>query len=191
MVSDIGLALFRKYLTYDPHKRISCKDALKDDYFKESPLAIDPSMFPTWPAKSEMSARGQHAKKAGSPRPPSGLFSCSLSFVAKRGQCTSIWQFCGLFSVPWELSSKSLAGLALDLKLVMLRVHGCQIVYNKFRQITQPSIAIRLKLANSENSCVWIFEKLPRIIRLDPESRYFGQLLVESSWAKFYTKKLG
>ena len=43
-----------------------------------------------------------------------------LKFVAKRGRCTSIWQFCGLISVPWELSSQSLAGLALDLKLAML-----------------------------------------------------------------------
>ena len=51
-----------------------------------------------------------------------------VSFVAKRGCCTSIWQFCGLISVPWELSSQSLAGLALDLKLVMLRVLGCQII---------------------------------------------------------------
>ena len=29
-----------------------------------------------------------------------------------------------------NFSSQSLAGQALDLKLVMLRVHGCQIVYN-------------------------------------------------------------
>ena len=73
MVSDLGLALFRKFLTYDPKKRISCEEALKDDYFKESPLPIDPSMFPTWPAKSEMSAKGSHAKKGGgSPKPPSG-----------------------------------------------------------------------------------------------------------------------
>jgi len=73
MVSDLGLALFRKFLTYDPKKRISCEEALKDDYFKESPLPIDPSMFPTWPAKSEMSAKGSNARKAGgSPKPPSG-----------------------------------------------------------------------------------------------------------------------
>lgn len=37
--------------------------------------AIDPSMFPTWPAKSELSASDKvaAAKKAGSsPKPPSG-----------------------------------------------------------------------------------------------------------------------
>ena len=55
--------------------------------------------------------------------------------IYKRGRCTSIWQFCGLISVPWELSSQSLAGLALDLKLVMLRVHGLQIDLNAHSHI--------------------------------------------------------
>ena len=36
-------------------------------------MAIDPSMFPTWPAKSEMGAGANGAaKKASSPKPPSG-----------------------------------------------------------------------------------------------------------------------
>ena len=70
VVSDAGLALFRRFLTYDPKRRVTCEEAMKDDYFKENPLPIDPSMFPTWPAKSEMS--GRHAKKAASPKPPSG-----------------------------------------------------------------------------------------------------------------------
>ena len=47
--------------------------ALKAEYFQESPQAIDPSMFPTWPAKSEMAAGANGAtKKASSPKPPSG-----------------------------------------------------------------------------------------------------------------------
>ncbi len=45
-------------------------------YFRESPAAVKPSMFPTWPAKSELSAaeRAQALarKKAASPKPPSG-----------------------------------------------------------------------------------------------------------------------
>ena len=73
MVTDAGLSLFRRFLTYDPKKRITCDEALKDDYFRESPLAIDPSMFPTWPAKSEMSARGGQGRRGGSPKPPSGI----------------------------------------------------------------------------------------------------------------------
>ena len=44
------------------------------EYFQESPKAIDPSMFPTWPAKSEMAAGSNSTKKAASPKPPSGKY---------------------------------------------------------------------------------------------------------------------
>ena len=39
------------------------------------PVAIDPSMFPTWPAKSEMAAGSSSGstKNAASPKPPSGI----------------------------------------------------------------------------------------------------------------------
>ncbi|XP_072162606.1 cyclin-dependent kinase 11B [Bemisia tabaci] len=67
MISDAGLKLLSDFLTYDPNQRISADAALKSNYFKELPKAIDPSMFPTWPAKSEMGHR-----KAASPKPPSG-----------------------------------------------------------------------------------------------------------------------
>ena len=53
MLTDKGLDLIKKFLTYDPKKRISCDEALNHLYFEESPVAIHPSMFPTWPAKSE------------------------------------------------------------------------------------------------------------------------------------------
>lgn len=70
MLSDKGLNLLRQFLNYDPKQRISCEAALRHPYFDETPLAIDPSMFPTWPAKSE---QGPHSgKKASSPKPPSG-----------------------------------------------------------------------------------------------------------------------
>ena len=53
---------------------ILISQALKAEYFQESPMAIDPSMFPTWPAKSEMAAgTNGGAKKAASPKPPSGM----------------------------------------------------------------------------------------------------------------------
>merc|ERR1719492_18800 len=64
--------LMKKFLTYDPKQRISCDEALMAEYFQESPKAIDPSMFPTWPAKSEMAAGSNSTKKAASPKPPSG-----------------------------------------------------------------------------------------------------------------------
>lgn len=73
MLSDNGYLLLKQFLTYDPKKRTTCEDALKSDYFQENPLPIDPSMFPTWPAKSELSASEKaNVKKAASPKPPSG-----------------------------------------------------------------------------------------------------------------------
>lgn len=61
------VVLFR-FLTYYPGRRISAEDGLKHEYFRETPLPIDPSMFPTWPAKSEQ----QRVKRGTSPRPPEG-----------------------------------------------------------------------------------------------------------------------
>ena len=55
-------------MTYDPAQRITAEDALKHGYFTESPLPIDPAMFPTWPAKSEFGSRIHNQ----SPKPPSG-----------------------------------------------------------------------------------------------------------------------
>lgn len=60
--------LFSRFLTYCPSKRILSDEGLKHEYFRETPLPIDPSMFPTWPAKSEQ----QRVKRGTSPRPPEG-----------------------------------------------------------------------------------------------------------------------
>ncbi|XP_059358956.1 cyclin-dependent kinase 11B-like isoform X2 [Carassius carassius] len=68
LLSDQGFDLMNKFLTYCPAKRISADEALKHEYFRESPLPIEPSMFPTWPAKSEQ----QRVKRGTSPRPPEG-----------------------------------------------------------------------------------------------------------------------
>uniref|UniRef100_A0A7N8XNT2 cyclin-dependent kinase n=1 Tax=Mastacembelus armatus TaxID=205130 RepID=A0A7N8XNT2_9TELE len=68
LLSDQGFDLMNKFLTYCPSKRILSDDALKHEYFRETPLPIDPSMFPTWPAKSEQ----QKVKRGTSPRPPEG-----------------------------------------------------------------------------------------------------------------------
>uniref|UniRef100_A0A8C5PG68 cyclin-dependent kinase n=1 Tax=Leptobrachium leishanense TaxID=445787 RepID=A0A8C5PG68_9ANUR len=68
LLSDQGFDLMNKFLTYCPAKRINCEDGLKHAYFLESPLPIEPSMFPTWPAKSEQ----QRVKRGTSPRPPEG-----------------------------------------------------------------------------------------------------------------------
>ncbi|XP_017323132.1 cyclin-dependent kinase 11B isoform X1 [Ictalurus punctatus] len=68
LLSDQGFDLMNKFLTYCPAKRISADEALKHEYFRETPLPIEPSMFPTWPAKSEQ----QRVKRGTSPRPPEG-----------------------------------------------------------------------------------------------------------------------
>ncbi|CAG7835854.1 unnamed protein product [Allacma fusca] len=68
ILSETGIDLMNKFLTFNPAKRITAEDALKHKFFKEPPLPTDPSMFPTWPAKSELG----HRKAAASPKPPSG-----------------------------------------------------------------------------------------------------------------------
>ncbi|XP_011633094.1 cyclin-dependent kinase 11B isoform X2 [Pogonomyrmex barbatus] len=67
-LSELGIELLNKFLTYDPRQRVTSEDALSHGYFTEAPLPIDPQMFPTWPAKSEQGIRTTNA----SPKPPSG-----------------------------------------------------------------------------------------------------------------------
>ncbi|XP_049867309.1 cyclin-dependent kinase 11B isoform X2 [Pectinophora gossypiella] len=67
LLSETGHALLQGFLTYNPAKRTTADAALEHAYFKEHPVAIDPAMFPTWPAKSEGNRRTTH-----SPRPPAG-----------------------------------------------------------------------------------------------------------------------
>ena len=55
-------------MTYDPERRITAIDGVQHEYFKQEPLPVPPSMFPTWPAKSEMPRRTH----GNSPKPPSG-----------------------------------------------------------------------------------------------------------------------
>ncbi|GLV39462.1 pitslre [Carabus blaptoides fortunei] len=69
MLSELGQNLLQRFLTYDPTQRITAEDALQHAYFSEAPLPIDPAMFPTWPAKSEL---GHRKAMAASPKPPSG-----------------------------------------------------------------------------------------------------------------------
>ncbi|XP_075969515.1 cyclin dependent kinase 11B pitslre isoform X2 [Anticarsia gemmatalis] len=67
LLSETGLTLLNGFLTYNPAKRVTADAALEHAYFKEQPVAIEPAMFPTWPAKSEGNRRTTH-----SPRPPAG-----------------------------------------------------------------------------------------------------------------------
>ncbi|KAK9873179.1 hypothetical protein WA026_021412 [Henosepilachna vigintioctopunctata] len=67
-LTESGLDLILQFLTYDPIQRITAEQALKHSYFIEAPLPIDPAMFPTWPAKSELGQK----RVLASPKPPSG-----------------------------------------------------------------------------------------------------------------------
>ena len=66
-MSELGFDLLNRLLTYCPEKRITADQALEHKFFTETPLPVDPSMFSTWPAKSE-----QGIKRKQSPKPPSG-----------------------------------------------------------------------------------------------------------------------
>jgi hypothetical protein len=70
--------IFNSLLAYDPKRRNTAEKALHDKFFKESPLPVDPSMFPTWPAKSE-----QPRKHTSSPKPPSGGKAYSKLLVSR------------------------------------------------------------------------------------------------------------
>ncbi|XP_031564784.1 cyclin-dependent kinase 11B-like [Actinia tenebrosa] len=71
-LTDKGFDLLNRFLTYDPSRRITAEEALKHEYFNESPLPVDPDMFPTWPAKSEMMQRPRRKDYQHSPKPPEG-----------------------------------------------------------------------------------------------------------------------
>ncbi|CAH8457400.1 unnamed protein product [Dicrocoelium dendriticum] len=68
-ISDQGFDLLNSFLTYCPEKRITAEKALTHAYFNERPRAIHPSMFPSWPAKSEGNVA---VRRMASPRPPAG-----------------------------------------------------------------------------------------------------------------------
>lgn len=47
-LSQSGLDLLNRMLTFDPNRRISATDALNHEFFKENPLPQSPEFFPTW-----------------------------------------------------------------------------------------------------------------------------------------------
>ncbi|KAG2226813.1 hypothetical protein INT45_005778 [Circinella minor] len=64
-LTETGMDLLSRLLTYDPKKRITADEALQHPYFSESPLPKDPALFPTWPSKGS-----GEKKKVYSPSAP-------------------------------------------------------------------------------------------------------------------------
>ncbi|EIN13497.1 Pkinase-domain-containing protein [Punctularia strigosozonata HHB-11173 SS5] len=65
-LTNAGIDLMMKLLTYDPERRITAEEALKHPYFSESPLPKHPDMFGTFPS----AAAGEKRRKPDSPTAP-------------------------------------------------------------------------------------------------------------------------
>jgi len=61
-LTDLGLDLLQRLLTYDPSRRISAGDALNHRYFKESPLPQSKAFMPTYPPTNEGRRRDNSEK---------------------------------------------------------------------------------------------------------------------------------
>lgn len=57
MNAQSARSLIDKFLTLDPNKRISAKDALDSDYFWEDPLPCKPSELPKYEPSHEFQTR--------------------------------------------------------------------------------------------------------------------------------------
>ena len=77
------IELFFRFLTFCPARRVSAIEALKHEWFAEKPKPVEPSMFPTWPAKSEMAKTKRIATEGGeSPKAPPGAMGYNKLLVS-------------------------------------------------------------------------------------------------------------
>lgn len=80
MLSDAGVDLLNKLLTYDPDKRITARQALRHPYFSERPLPRLPEYMPSFP-----SGEGGGARQGG-PLWGVGPGGQGLEWRARRGR---------------------------------------------------------------------------------------------------------
>ncbi|KAJ3020234.1 hypothetical protein HKX48_001122 [Thoreauomyces humboldtii] len=66
-LTENGLDLLQKLLTYDPEKRITAEEALRHPYFTDAPLPKDPALFPTFPSKGAGEKRKVYKTTPGAP----------------------------------------------------------------------------------------------------------------------------
>jgi len=84
IAGEAGFDLLMRFLTYDPEKRITAKEAKEHRYFKEHPLPRDPSMIQSHPSLHEgkKPVRRQNSSE-------SLLFGASADNLALETQATS------------------------------------------------------------------------------------------------------
>lgn len=66
-LSEAGIDLLNKLLTYDPEERITAEDALKHDWFREVPLPKSKEFMPTFPAQNAKNRCQQRVMKSPDP----------------------------------------------------------------------------------------------------------------------------
>lgn len=59
--SEATINFVNELLTYDPARRLSAREALSDEYFYERPIALDPSLLPTFPSVKHISDEAKRA----------------------------------------------------------------------------------------------------------------------------------
>lgn len=62
-LSDCGLDLLQRLMTYDPAKRISAEEALKHPWFQEAPRCATQAEMPVFPALNEISREELRKKR--------------------------------------------------------------------------------------------------------------------------------
>ncbi|KAF6148953.1 hypothetical protein GIB67_026698 [Kingdonia uniflora] len=67
IISEVGYDLLRKLLNYDPEKRITAKDALNHEWFREVPLPKSKDFMPTFPDLHAQARRERRVMKSPDP----------------------------------------------------------------------------------------------------------------------------
>ncbi|KAI8923538.1 kinase-like domain-containing protein [Entophlyctis helioformis] len=78
-LTEDGLDLMSRLLTYDPDTRITAEEALAHPFFTSNPLPKDPDLFPTFPSKAAGERRKKTSPAAPNAEPQASLFGAEPS----------------------------------------------------------------------------------------------------------------